>query len=297
MKSKSHKTTKEIVGFVSKYNLKLSHSISNLKESYVTFCDDINFTREINSKKNILGVITTADIAEKFKSKTIWVVNDPRIIFFSVQNKTLDKFLDLKTKIGKNLKKKPTTFIENKGVIIGNNVTLGHGVIIRAGTTIGDNCKIGPYSCVGGEGFQYQRTVKSKSEILSARHTGGVSIGDGVDIKEFCSIHRALFSWDLTIIDDNSKIDSHSHIGHGCKVGKSVFLCSHSNLSGNNFIGDNSYIGPGANIPNRIILESNVKLTIGSTATTNIKENNHYTGNFAIPHDLFIKNIKSITKK
>jgi acyl-[acyl carrier protein]--UDP-N-acetylglucosamine O-acyltransferase len=296
MENKDHKTTKEIVDFVSKNNLELSHSISSLKKLYITFCDDINFTREINYKKNIIGVITTTDIAKKFKSKTVWAVNDPRTIFFSVQNKTLDKFLNLKTKIGKNLKRKPTTFIENKGVIIGNNVTLGHGVIICAGTTIGDNCKIGPYSCLGGEGYQYQRTIKSKSEILSVRHTGGVSIGDGVDIKEFCSIHRALFSWDLTVIDDNSKIDSNSHIGHGCKVGKSVFLCSHSNLSGNNFVGDNSYIGPGANVPNRITIQSNVKLSIGSTVTTDIEKNKHYTGNFAIPHHKFIGQLKKIIK-
>ena len=48
MESKDQKITREIVDFVSKNNLRLSHSISNLKESCLTFCDDINFTREIN---------------------------------------------------------------------------------------------------------------------------------------------------------------------------------------------------------------------------------------------------------
>ena len=100
----------------------------------------------------------------------------------------------------------------------------------------------------------------------------------------------------MTVIDDNSKIDSNSHIGHGCKVGKSVFLCSHSNLSGNNFVGDNSYIGPGANVPNRITIQSNVKLSVGSTVTTDIEKNKHYTGNFAIPHHKFIGQLKKIVK-
>ena len=111
------------------------------------------------------------------------------------------------------------------------------GVIISSGTTIGNNVKIGSYSCIGGSGFQYQRQIKNKSQILSVKHVGGTKIGDNVEMKEYCSVHRAVFSWDHTIVDKNTKIDSHCHIGHAAKVGESVFLCSHANLSGNNKIG------------------------------------------------------------
>ena len=50
-------------------------------------------------------------------------------------------------------------------------------------------------------------------------------------------------------------------------------------------------------MPNRISIFSNVKLSIGSTATTDIPKDSHFSGNFAIPHYKFIKNLKSIDKK
>ena len=84
---------------------------------------------------------------------------------------------------------------------------------------------------------------------------------------------------------------------HAAKVGESVFLCSHANLSGNNKIGDFSYIGPGANVPNRISIFSNVKLSIGSTATTDIPKDSHFSGNFAIPIINLLKIWNQLTKK
>ena len=112
-----------------------------------------------------------------------------------------DPYHNFKTKIGDNLIKEESVTIDDKGVIIGENVTLGKGVIISSGTTIGNNVKIGSYSCIGGSGFQYQRQIKNKSQILSVKHVGGTKIGDNVEMKEYCSVHRAVFSWDHTIVD------------------------------------------------------------------------------------------------
>lgn len=283
----------ELIHFLIEYNLVLSHFDPNNKLPKLTFCDDSKIISNINNSENVISVITTKELSSYFDLKKVWVFEDPRLLFFSIQNSFADKFEIIPTIIGDNVSISPTALVSPFGVKIGDNVIIGHGVVLHAGTEIGSNSIIGAYSVLGGQGFQFQRKINRKNEILKVNHTGYLHIGNNVELKEFCSIHRGLFEWDCTKIGDNSKLDSHCHMGHGAKIGKNVFLCSHANLSGNNFVGDNSYVGPGANIPNRISIKSNVKLSVGSTASTDISENEHFTGNFAIPHSLFIKDLKS----
>lgn len=285
----------DIIIYIKNHQLVLSHFDPKNRLSKLTFCDDINLVSEINASKDVCAVITTKDLSLLFDSKKIWAVADPRFLFLSIQNTFPDKYESIPTTFGYDVSISPTALVSPFGVTIGNNVVICDGVILHPGTTIGCDSIIGAYSVLGGQGFQFQRS-KNNNEILKVRHNGHLNIGQNVEMKEFCSIHRGLFEWDSTLIGDNSKLDSHCHMGHGAKIGKNVFLCSHANLSGNNFVGDDSYVGPGVNIPNRISLQSNVKISVGSTVTTDISSNQHFTGNFAIPHHLFIKELKSKLK-
>ena len=283
----------EIINYINKNQLVLSHFDPNNGLRKLTFCDDIKLVSKINTSEDVIAVITSQDLSMLFDLKKVWVCEDPRFLFFSIQNSFVDTYISIPTTIGDNVSISPTALVSPFGVKIGNNVVISDGVIVHRGTKIDCDSIIGSYSVLGGQGFQFQRRKNKKNEILKVKHNGYLHIGKSVELKEFCSIHRGLFEWDCTLIGDNSKLDSHCHMGHGAKIGKNVFLCSHANLSGNNFVGDDSYVGPGANIPNRIKLQSNVKLSIGSTVTTDISANQHFTGNFAIPHSLFIKNLKS----
>jgi UDP-3-O-[3-hydroxymyristoyl] glucosamine N-acyltransferase len=293
-----NKILSEIIKFKDENKLVLSHfdPSSNNKTRKLTFCDDLKLASKVNNSEDVIGVVVSKKLSKMIDLKQTWVSDDPRFLFFSIQNLLTDKYLNVPTEIGQNVTISPTAIISPFGVKIDNNVSIGDGVIVNPGTIIGSNSIVNSYCVIGGQGYQFQRSINFENGILKVKHTGYVHIGKNVELKEFCSIHRGLFDWDFTHIGDNSKLDSHCHLGHGAKVGENVFLCSHANLSGNNYVGDNSYIGPGANIPNRISIHSNVKLSVGSTATTDIPNNEHYTGHFAIPHNLFLRNLKSNLK-
>ena len=77
-----NKLIKEIEKFVIENNLSLSHSNAELKDYRATFCDDQKFVAEINNNRAIKAVITNSKYAKLFKSKVIWVCEDPRFLFF-----------------------------------------------------------------------------------------------------------------------------------------------------------------------------------------------------------------------
>ena len=138
--------------------------------------------------------------------------------------------------------------------------------------------------------------MENKYPVLKIEHFGKTIIGNRVELKEFVTVHTAVFNWDSTIIREETKIDAHSHIGHSNKIGKKrVYLCSHSNISGNSIIENDCYIGPGVNIPNRLKVCENSKITVGSTITKDVSKNTIVSGHFAIPHEKYIRHIKKIS--
>ncbi len=273
----------------------LGHSVVNNIENLFTFCDQFKYIDIINSNNNITSVITRPDFAEYFlnMNKGVIVSNDVRMDFFKIHN-----YLRLRTPqfqttfgIGNNIDK--SCIINNFNVTIGNNCTIEPNVVIHSNVEIGDGVIIRSGSIIGGQGFQFW---KNSLDVLQIEHFGKTIIKNNVEVKELCTIHRALFNWDSTFIGENTKIDAHSHIGHSNKIGNKVYICSHSNISGNSMIEDDCYIGPGVNIPNRIKIGNKAKLSVGSTITNDIDNELIVSGNFAIPHHLYINHIKSLLK-
>ena len=63
-----------------------------------------------------------------------------------------------------------------------------------------------------------------------------------------------------------------------------------STCCGNCRIGNNVWIGPGAIISNRKVIGDNARVTIGSVVAGNVPAGAEYTGNFAMPHQQFMRN-------
>lgn len=272
----------------------LAHAVVNRIESILTFCDDSKFITSILNNPRITCVIIQRKFLSNFKTSGLGIIlsDDPRMDFFKIHNILRRKEKFSESEIGKGTIIKPNCFVSDKNVIIGNDCLIESNVIIHPNTIIGDNTIIRAGSIIGGNGFQFW---KNSNEILTVEHFGKTRIGSNVEIKEFCSIHKAVFDWDSTVIKNNTKIDSHVHIGHGNKIGSNVYLCSHSNISGNSIIEDNCYIGPGVNIPNRILIGSNSKISVGATVTKNVVARSTVSGNFAILHEKYLEHIKRIS--
>lgn len=271
----------------------LGHAVVQDQKKLLTFYDNEKFLNIIKDNKNITSIVCSLESSKKFTDLNLGIIisDTPRETFFKIHNFLSPLKNNIKTTIGKNPQIDKSSLISNFNVTIGKNVIIEENVIIRDNVCIGDNCIIRAGSIIGGEGFQYW---KSNDNVLDINHYGKVLIGNKVELKEYCTVHLSVFSWDKTIIGDFTKIDSHCHIGHGNRIGKRVYLCSHANLSGNSIIEDEVYIGPGVNIPNRLTVGKNSKISVGSTVTKNVKPGIIVSGNFAIPHHKYLQHIKSI---
>ena len=163
------------------------------------------------------------------------------------------------------------------GVTIYENVTIKKGSIIRSGTT------------VGGNGFEFSRF---EDEVLSIAFAGDVLIEENVEIQNNTCVDRGVF--DRTYLGKNVKIDNLVHIAHDVKIGENTLVVACTLIGGRTKIGKNSYLGPNCTIKNGLNLGENSKVSMGAVVTKNVKDGEVVTGNFAIPHEQFIKNLKKM---
>lgn len=264
----------------------------------LSFLDESSYIDTVKNNASISCIICRSDHIHLFGNKNLGIIisDNPKLTFFEIHNLLSNNKNEgnFETRIGNNSVISESAILSPKNIIIGNNVTIEENVIIRENVVIGDHSIIRSGCVIGGQGFEFKRN--NVESILRVNHCGKVVIGDWVEIKELSTIHQAVFEWDYTSVNDYSKLDAHSHIGHASKIGKRVLIGSHANLAGNVTVGDDAYIGPGTTISNRLNIGNGAKVTIGSVVTKDVADNQIVTGNFAIPHDCFINNLKNIIR-
>jgi UDP-3-O-[3-hydroxymyristoyl] glucosamine N-acyltransferase len=165
---------------------------------------------------------------------------------------------------------------------------VGPNATILPDVVIGNNCYIKSGAVVGSEGFELKRTTQG---ILNVLHDGKVIIGNDVKVGANSAIHKG-FSFRHTVIADDVKIDDLVYIAHAVHIGKGCFLIGNSMISGSTTLKENIWVGPGVTVSSGLIIESNAFLTIGSVVTRNVGKDEKVTGNFAIPHDKFLEDLK-----
>jgi UDP-3-O-[3-hydroxymyristoyl] glucosamine N-acyltransferase len=231
--------------------------------------------------------------------KTFIIVENPRLAFLRIVNRLFapkqekgihpSVCIHPAAVIGSNCYIGPFTYIGKS--IIGNdcnimghvhiydNVKIGNRVIIHAGTVI------------GSDGFGFQRNEEGILEKFT--HIGGVVIEDDVEIQALSTVDRGAIG--NTVIGQNTKVDDHVHIGHNASIGSNCLIAACTMVAGIS-IKDNVWIGPNATIADGIKIEKEAFITLGSVVVKDVAEHQKVTGNFAIPHDIFIHNLKSLLK-
>lgn len=260
----------------------------------LSFIDDHRYVEEVNRNKNVTGIITSSTLfSEIDKSKEIFIVEDPRYSFYTLQNLLyLKSYIKSPTQIGKNVQIHPRAFVSEYNVVIGDNVVLEPNVTILSDVIIGNNVIVRAGSVIGAEGFEHKRTSKG---ILPVMHDGKVIIGDNVHIGACNAISKG-FAYRDTIIGKDSKTDNLVHIAHCVQIGERCLFPASCMIAGSVTIEDDVWIGPNASISSQIKIKSNAYITIGSVVTKDVEENERLTGNFAIPHQQFLKVLKSNLK-
>ena len=80
----------------------------------------------------------------------------------------------------------------------------------------------------------------------------------------------------------SEKGTSSPHIGQRCLIATSACVC------GSAEIGNDVWIGPNATVSSEVKIGDRARITIGAVAVSDVDADMTVTGNFAVPHDLFL---------
>jgi acyl-[acyl carrier protein]--UDP-N-acetylglucosamine O-acyltransferase len=168
-----------------------------------------------------------------------------------------------------------TNVVVEKGCVLREGVVIEANTVIHSGTTVGANTRIRSCSSIGGDGFGFERLDNALP--LRFPHLGGVIIGDNVEIGSCTAIARGTLS--DTVIENNVKIDNLVHIAHNCLIKNGAFIIACAEVSGGVVIGENSWISPNSSINQKIVIGENSLVGLGSVVTKDVEPSCIYAGN------------------
>jgi len=252
--------------------LELNYGLINSdKKNTLTYVCDEKYIDIVNKNKNIIGVITTREFADKLASYC-YITTDPVFDFWSLYNLISNKNLNnsrSKSSLSETSEISQFSCIAPYNVEIGKNTVIEPNVTIHSGVKIGDNCIIRSGSVLGFDGFEHKRTSQG---ILSVKHDGIVIVKDRVEIGSLNSIAKG-FSWQDTVIENDCKLDSLVHVAHASVIGERCFITASVEISGSVRIGHDCWIGPGAKIINGVSIGNSTFVGIGAVVTKSFASN------------------------
>ncbi|MDE7326759.1 MAG: UDP-3-O-(3-hydroxymyristoyl)glucosamine N-acyltransferase [Lachnospiraceae bacterium] len=271
---------------------------STYRGSICSFLEDKKYIQKIPS--NVRMLFLTKEMLENMEmgERGYIVVEQPRNTFFLLHNamKKNGKYIrkTFPTKISREAKISEWAKIADKNVIIQAGVRIEPFVTIYENTVIEEECVIRSGAKIGGIGFEQKRMG---DRIFLVEHFGGTILKRGVEVQNNTCIDRAIYPWDNTVIGEDTKIDNLVHIGHAAKLGRACMVVAQSGVGGRVVIGDYVWIGFGCIIRNGIMIGDKARINMGSVVSKSVANEESVTGNFAIPHEKFIRNLKSISGK
>ena len=172
-------------------------------------------------------------------------------------------FISSNSKIGKGCLIYPSVVIIDS--IIGDNVTIQTGAIIKDSSKIGDNCIIGPSALVRsnsvigkntviGPGSEIKNSIIGNNSLIAHKNfIGDAEVGDNVNFGfGSCIANYDFKKINKTYIGNNVKIGCNSTIISPIKIGDNSIIGACSKITRD--IKENSFVKP--KVKNRIKLYS-----------------------------------------
>ncbi len=272
----------------------LEYCTAYCEKGFLTFLEDLKYLNKING--NVKCIITTKNAVDKLPEyiQGIVVAEEPKKCFVELHNYLANNNAycnpQFKTIIGENCNISPLACIAEENVVIGNNVYIAPFTVIKENVSIGNNCNIYENCVIGGKSFNFVKTKDGR--MIGMADLGRVVIEDNVDICSFCHVAGCPLPTDVTKLEENVKLDAMVHIGHGTKIGERTEIPAGAQIAGNCIIGKDVWIGVNATIANRLHIEDKGRVSLGAVVTKNVEAGQTVTGNFAVDHSRFIKELK-----
>lgn len=257
---------------------------TNLKRRVVSCANPRHFTEAL-STEGVVGIITSHDLVSLAPETFGLALSDApwrSAIELHEHVASLSDFQwsSFESSIHPSVDIMRTAYVADHDVIIGEGTIVHAGAIIYPRTVIGKNCSIGPGTVVGCDAFEVNTTVRPNTII---RQSGGVRLGNSVDIQAKCTLVRATFGG-FSEIGTETKFDCQVHFAHDCVAGQRVRIAACAEVSGRVHIGDDTFVGPNSSISNGVTVGCRSHITIGSVVTRDVANDTTVTGNFAVDH-------------
>ncbi len=113
-------------------------------------------------------------------------------------------------------------------VRVGAGTVIGGHSVLEGRTEIGPGCRIGAHVVIGAP----PQDVKYRDEPTR------VVIGEGTQVREFATIHRASVGGDgVTRVGPRCFIMAYAHVAHDCSLGEQVIMANQASLAGHVALG------------------------------------------------------------
>ena len=195
-----------------------------------------------------------------------------------------------KSVIGDNCTISPLASVASENVVIGNNVIIEDFAVVKENSVIGNDCTLHNHVVLGGQSFNPVVNIENVAQML--RDAGGVILGERVEICSLSHIAAGTLPCENTMIEDDVKIDALVHIAHGVHLGARSRVTASVCIGGNVQLEADSFLGLNCTICNSISIGNHSRVSLGAVATRAVPSHQTVTGNFAIPHEQFIDNLK-----
>jgi UDP-3-O-[3-hydroxymyristoyl] glucosamine N-acyltransferase len=188
---------------------------------------------------------------------------------------------------------------------IGRDAVVGEETHFHPRVTFHARCRIGKRgiihsgAVIGADGFGFANEAGAWIKIPQ---TGGVSLGDDVDIGANTTIDRGALA--DTVIEDGVKLDNQIQIGHNCHIGAHTAMAGCVGVAGSARIGKYCTFGGAAMILGHLTIADRVHISSGSLVSRSISEPGQYTGIYPLSKNadweksaVIVRNLASMREK
>lgn len=263
----------------------------------LTFAGDEKYLRRAIANPDVSAVLIPPDLADSplLNQRPIGaaVSANLRRDFFETHNDLAESCPDqylrpaFQTRIDPSVQVSPLAEIGAWNVEIGENVVIEAFVSIKENTRIGAGSTIRSGTVLGGTGLEFMRI--GEDGILPVVHCGWLTIAEKVEIQYNCCVSRSLFPWHETRIGAETKIESLVHVAHGVTIGERALIAAGAVIGGSAQLGNDVWIGPNATVSSEVRIGDRARVNLGAVAAGRVKDGEAVSGNFAIPHEKFLK--------
>jgi UDP-3-O-[3-hydroxymyristoyl] glucosamine N-acyltransferase len=176
-------------------------------------------------------------------------------------------------------------------VFVGKNVVIGVKSILYAGVKIYDNCQIGDRcilqsgAVIGADGFGF--APQADGTYKKIHHAGNVVLEDDVEVGANTTIDRG--SIGATMIRRGVKLDNLIQVAHNVEIGENTVIAAQTGIAGSTKIGRNGRIGGQVGFGGHLVIGDFVQIQGQAGVINNQPDNVKLNGTPAIDFMSFMR--------